>query len=142
MSVLLSKRHMSSTEHIKNLRELETTLFRRSSKKKDYEHTFLSYVLNLSCKAYSYAIRAETIPIRTIKDAQCQDELLHRSLMCIQDLNAQLGIYYELYRDQPKGLTPKEMETLAALINSAANNLVIAIQKYKNRNKKILKDEK
>lgn len=140
MSVLKSKRELSKTEYLKTLRELEVFIIKRAAKKpRKMDHLFLNDFIQLSKDALNNAVAGYSVIVSCKEDVA----LVHRYLMLsyakVQALNSQVGIYYDLYRDYPDGLSQAEMKTLSKLIFDSAHQLTIAIRDNKQRHKHFLK---
>lgn len=136
MSVLVSKREMSNTEYLRTLRILEVTVIQRSRKKpRELDGLFLFDFIKYAKDAFNYAVAAHTFPISNKEDVLQQQKYFKLSLISINLFNAQLGIYYDLYRYEEKGLSSAEMQTLSNLAYNASTQLSSAMVIYKKRYK-------
>lgn len=140
MSVLKSKREMSKCNFLKSLRELEVLTIQRTNRKQEYHETFLKEMIRYSMNAYNYASSAYSMTIQTKTDIYLQHKFFKLAFANISAFNVQLSIYYDLYKNSPKGLSPKEMVNFSNLIDQSATDLHNAIMHYKEINKKIIFD--
>ena len=136
MSVRQSERSESSLEFLKELRDLEVYIIKRSAvKPKKYKFFIAEHFLNPAAKAYSLAKMGNTIYPATPEDVAMRRKYMYESCCHIQGLIGQLEVFYAVFEGD--GLSKCEMEELSGKLFKADALMRGVLKKDRERYKNI-----
>lgn len=136
MAVHQSKRSESSLEFLKELRDLEVYIIKRSSvKPKKYKFFLAEHFLNPAAKAYSLAKMGNTVYPSTPEDVALRRKYMYESICHIQSLIGQIEVFYAVFRDD--GLSKCEMEELSRRLFRADVLMKCVLKRDRERYKNI-----
>lgn len=128
MSVLKSKRKVSSLEFLRKARELEIYMSRISDKKiRKYPRFMFDNFVRVTYKVYTNLKIANSIYISDDNSYDRRTAYVTEAYELLQGFTSQLDIFYKMYGND--GLSDKEFETLSEL-STDCRRLIIGVMKY------------
>jgi hypothetical protein len=137
MSVKQSYRGESSTEFLKELRDLEIYLMQRTAlKPKRYKFFIEDNIINPAARAYSYAKAGNSIRVRDAKDAENRRKYMFRAYAELQAVIGQIEVFAAFRKTNDGEINYKELQEVSRRANTALKLLNGVIKsdysRYKN----------